>query len=282
MAAGDPRTDLAQLLDAGTAGDLAEAALALASIAHPLRTRALYRECLAEIGRDLAKAGETADTAAKRGAALAAILAVKWDFQAVDPAEPAAADLMAVLDQKRGVPAALAVIWIDAARRQGWEIEALAFPGHALLRLGDAWGGRAIIDPAAQGCQFDARGLRALLKGMGDAGAELKPAFHASRSDRSLVLELATCCKQGHSRLGQFHRAAEVLEAILVIAPGEAQPWRELGLVRLRLGDLARAVTAFDGFVERSGDSAARQRIQALTRRLRQRLGAQNGPAAKR
>ena len=73
------------------------------------------------------------------------------------------ANLISVIERRRGLPVSLAIIYIHAARALGWTMEGLNFPGRFLMRLG-APDGRAVLDPFAGGRMRDAVALRELLK----------------------------------------------------------------------------------------------------------------------
>src|SRR6202012_5162919 len=47
------------------------------------------------------------------------------------------ANLMRVIDRRKGLPVALGILYLDVARAQGWDAIGLGFPGHFLIRLAD-------------------------------------------------------------------------------------------------------------------------------------------------
>jgi regulator of sirC expression with transglutaminase-like and TPR domain len=66
---------------------------------------------------------------------------------------------MRVIDRRKGLPVTLGILYLHAARAQGWSIVGLSFPGHFLLRI-DHKGARAIIDPFNDGQRHDAGAMR--------------------------------------------------------------------------------------------------------------------------
>jgi len=54
----------------------------------------------------------------------------KHDYDNLDNA-----DLACVIDNSKGLPIALAILYIHAGRAQGWSIDALNMPGHVLCRI---------------------------------------------------------------------------------------------------------------------------------------------------
>ena len=62
--------------------------------------------------------------------------------------DPANADLINVLDRRRGLPVSLAIIWVAMARRLGWAADVLNVSGHVLVLTG-AEAAPVIVDPCA-------------------------------------------------------------------------------------------------------------------------------------
>src|SRR5258708_30354018 len=96
---------------------------------------------------------------------------------------------MRVIDRRKGLPVALGILYIHAARAQGWDMAGLAFPGHFLVRLQDA-GARLILDPFHGGKPREAAELRDLLKAITRNEAELTPAHYPPVRDPQVLLRL--------------------------------------------------------------------------------------------
>jgi regulator of sirC expression with transglutaminase-like and TPR domain len=273
----DPKRDLTRLGNLDDAAiDPAEGALALAMLDHPLHDRERYRTVLAGMTEAVAlKAAESgAATATERAAVLAAVLTGPFGLEGEDRDDEDAenANLMDVLDSRRGLPITLGIIWLHVGRKQGWRLEALSFPAHFLIRLTDEAGGRVILDPHGGGRSLHAAGMRELLKASAGSGAELEPGHYAELANRDLLLRLQTLVKLRHLRQGLVRRATETVEAMLLFAPDHAGLWREYGLMQLRQGNLRAAITALEEFVARSPNSSARHRTSVLLQELREKL----------
>ena len=75
------------------------------------------------------------------------------------------ADLARVIDRRKGLPVTLGILYLHAARAQGWRAAGLGFPCHFLIRIeGD--GEAQVVDPFHAGRILDAAGMRMLLKTM--------------------------------------------------------------------------------------------------------------------
>ncbi len=185
-----------------------------------------------------------------------------------DDGGPAAANLTTTLELGHGGDICLAVLWLDHCRRQGITAEAVDFPGRMLLRLtGER---RTILDPCQQGRELSPPELRVLAAGFG--GVQPGPGQMAALSDDQVLLRLQGQIKLRLLKAGDVAGALNAVDGALRIDPDQAKLWRESGLMRLRLGDLAGAVAALEQFVTRTDNGPARGRASQLLAQIRVRL----------
>jgi regulator of sirC expression with transglutaminase-like and TPR domain len=259
--------------------DIAEAGLALAALDRQKADPEPYREHLAAIAaamHDSTEPGTDAEGDAglrARSITLSKVLAgtfsYQGDRQTYDDLQNA--NLMRVIDRKKGLPVALAILYIHAARSRSWPIEGVNFPGHFVLRL--YHGGRAIIiDPFAGGEACDTAELRRKLKAAAGDKAELQPEHYAAVGNRDILLRLENNLKIRLIQEGELERAAEVLEWMTLIAPKHAPLYREAGLIQARLGKLAAARAALERFLEISDNDSQRHQVARLIQDLGQQL----------
>ncbi|HKF63304.1 MAG TPA: transglutaminase-like domain-containing protein [Dongiaceae bacterium] len=255
--------------------DLAETALLLASLDHSDPRLEDCRQRLGRIGDDLAAtaAGRGDRGLAARARALREVLAERHGFQGDDQTydDLANADLIRVIERRRGLPVALAILYIDAARRLGWPVEGLNFPGHFMIRL-TADDGQGILDPFGGGELRDAPALRQLLKHAAGPGAVLKPEHLAAVGNRDILLRLQNNIKVRLLQAGEIKRAVGILERMLLIGPGQPLLWFELGGHYAGLGKLRAAMEALERCSGLAVGESLGQRAEMLLRELRSRL----------
>jgi regulator of sirC expression with transglutaminase-like and TPR domain len=277
----DPRAVLAAVgATEDPAIDLAEAGLALAALDRDKASPIPYREHLAAIAAEMRAAARQLPCDASgdegllaRATALSQVVAGNFGYQGdrsnYDDLQNA--NLMWVIDRRKGLPVALAIIYAHAARSQGWNIEGVNFPGHFVLRLFHS--GRAvIIDPFAGGQPCDTADLRRKLKAAAGEKAELQPEHYARLGNRDILLRLENNLKVRLIQEGELERAAAVLDRMLVIAPKQAPLYREAGLIQARLGNLNAARAALERFLEISDNDSQRHHIARLIQELGQQL----------
>lgn len=263
--------------EAGERLDLALGALALAALEAPAAKLEPYREHLERLTDDVrAIVGEAPGDHLSVEDAQDALTHVifglhgyQGDRETYDDLQNA--NLIRVIDRRKGLPVALGVLYIATARAVGFEAAGLDFPGHFLVRLESA-GGRAVIDPFNDGAALDAAALRGLVKQMLGAEAELEAAHYEAAADKDVLLRLQNNLKLRLIQGQQLDRAAEILDGMLTIAPERAALWREAGLVNAHIGNFRTAVAALEIYLERESRESARQEAAALIEDLRRKI----------
>jgi regulator of sirC expression with transglutaminase-like and TPR domain len=265
------------LRELGASGEpilpVAEAALALASFERPRVGPARYREHLKLLARDVGRHPGAAGDVAERARALNEIILLKHGYSgdALTYDDLQNANLMRVVDRRKGLPVALGILYMHVGRAQNWETVGLAFPGHFLVRL-SAGAERLILDPFHGGRICTAAELRELLKATAGTERELQTEYYAPVSDRDVLLRLQNNLKARLIQAEQFERAVTVAETMLMLAPDLAELWREVGLLHTRLGNMRSASVALEQVVLRSSEGVARHQAAALLQQLRSKL----------
>jgi regulator of sirC expression with transglutaminase-like and TPR domain len=227
----------------------------------------------------VAMAAEVTDLVRRRGAtveALAEVIAQSYayrgDGESYDDLQNA--DLVRVIERRKGLPVALSILYLHVARAQGWEAEGLAFPGHFLIRV-SLDGARHVIDPFHDGMVRDAPDLRGLLRQVLGQEAELQPQHFDPVSDRDVLLRLENNVRLRLAKREDWRAAAQSLDRMLAIAPDRAELLFESGQLNARLDNRRAAIAAFERFLladGAAGDPALRKRAATLLQELRRGL----------
>ena len=158
--------------------DMARAALLLSALDHPGRDLDPYWVHLKDIADAARREARLVRHPEDGARALSALLVGRfgYDGDRLTYDDPRNADLMSVIDRRRGLPVALGILYIHAARAAGFEAAGLNTPGHFLLRI-DMRGSHALIDPFNGGAALDRERLGA------------PPAMSASSPDDPRIAE---------------------------------------------------------------------------------------------
>ena len=254
--------------------DIAETALILATFERPRVSLERYRQHLSSLASDVAEEfvrnKGTDDGIDARAHALKAMLRDRHGYHGDELSydDIQNANLMRVIDRRKGLPVALGILYIHAARAQGWEVSGLNFPAHFLICL-DHLSRRVVIDPYTGNHMVNAREVRHFLKGLAGPAAELKPAYYTPISNRDILLRLQNNIKARLVGANRLNDAIAVVQRMLMFAPGRASLWHEIGLFQAKLGKLGAAVGSLETFIAHTGNEEARHKAAKLLQELR-------------
>mgnify|MGYP001828956087 CR=1 FL=1 len=139
-----------------------------------------------------------------------------------------------VLETRSGLPIALAALLAHLAERSGQSAQGINFPGHFLVRVG-----QALVDPFQMVTRSEADCLASLPE---DARAR-NPFVLARTSD--ILLRMFNNLKYHFVARAEFHRALEMLDCQQRILPESSTLYFEQGEYWLRLGSVEGARGAF-------------------------------------
>ncbi|MDD3445048.1 MAG: transglutaminase-like domain-containing protein [Zavarzinia sp.] len=251
--------------------DLAGTALLLAALDRPGVSLAKYRDHLDDTVAALRDSGAT--TAAEVAGALQRVFADRfgYDGDRLTYDDPQNANLIRVIDRRKGLPVALGILFAHAARGAGFALDGLAFPGHFLMRL-DVKGERLILDPFNGGRVMDVMEMRRLVKQLMGPEQELTPQLTDTVGNRAILLRLQNNLKARAQAEGNVERVARLSRVMLRLAPEDSALWLEYGKAEHQLGRLGAASTALETCIEHSLDGFETIEAQRLLEQLRRSL----------
>lgn len=274
----ETRTALKRLADmSDDTIDIAEAALLFAAMDMPTSELSHYRDHVRAIADSVAEFanGRTDDLSpeemvAALNKAMVDVFRYAGDEETYDDLDNA--NLIRVIDRRRGLPVALGILYLSAARAQGWAAAGLNFPGHFLIRLESRDGRRVIVDPFHNGRIMGAPELRELLKVVAGPGVELEAQHYRPVGNRDILIRLQNNVKTRRLDRGLIKDAADVVDNLLLLVPDSLALWRESGVLHMRAGHLKHAIEAFDKFVALAQDGPDKAKIAKVVRELRERM----------
>lgn len=254
--------------------DIAGAALQFARIDAPEADWHAASAHLSALARDAVDAAnDVAPDVAARAGALAGLVTGRHryagDTETYD--DPANANLIHVIERRRGLPVAIGILWLHCTRAIGWTAHGIDFPGHFLLALeGEALAGRArtgpqqtVLDVFAGGVPLDAKDLRSLLKRVEGPGAELRPGVLQPMSARRVLLRLQENIRSRRLAAGNLQGALAATLDMARIAPDHAALWREAAILHEKLDQVAAALRCYARLLDLvpEGETATRARL---------------------
>ena len=251
---------------------LAETALLLGALDHLDIDLEKYRAHLNDLATAISSSAAISGADA-RATLLADFMATlqgySGDSKTYDDARNA--NLIDVIDRRIGLPVALAILYIHAARGAGWPAWGLDFPGHFVIRI-DGDKDRAIVDPFNGGEVLATPDLRKLLKTMAGDDAEIAPHHFEAMSDRAILLRLLNNIRGRALAAQDIDRGVEIMDRMVLIAPRNAGLRFESGALAAQAGRLRAAVEAFEACLTLESNEEMRASAEAALEQLRGRL----------
>ncbi|MGI8923268.1 MAG: SirB1 family protein [Fimbriimonadales bacterium] len=163
-----------------------------------------------------------------------------------------------VIEHRRGMPVALSIILLEMASRKDWHLEGVALPGHFMVR--DATTGY-YIDTYNRAQVLDEAQARRRIMGKIEQ-SEWKSRWSRASSPKQIIFRLLSNLKLSFLTREQFDRAAAVQEKLLLLTPGRAQEYRDLGVVSASAGDSRMARKFLGEYLERRPNAADADRVR--------------------
>ncbi len=271
-----PRTDILDLLQrAGrvtdASFDIGETGLLLAALDIQDADLGYYRDHLNTVAADLRLAARGVKNLRDRLRALRDVLyrfhSYSGDRETYD--DPKNANLMQVIDRRKGLPVALGALVIHCARSRDWAVSGVNFPGHFLLRF-TFEGESVLVDPFEKLQRWDMDDLTASLARISGGKPEPKAEHVHSVPDREVLLRLQNNIKTRALTAHDSDRAIDVLESMRLIAPGQFELIEELTMLELEDDRVSAATGRLEAYLE--GELTDPGPAKALLRQIRNML----------
>jgi regulator of sirC expression with transglutaminase-like and TPR domain len=240
----------------------------LSALDHPGKALGPYESHLEEMANAGARAVAPTKSVEEAASGLAQVFAgYGYEGDRLNYDDPRNADLIGVIERRRGLPVALGVLYIHAARAAGLIAQGLSAPGHFLLGITKA-GKEAVLDPFNTALVERLRHPATPSLGPGIEGAVFEPV-----SDTDVLLRLQNNVKLRAAEGGDHMRAIEIANRMVIMAPKRSELWLELAQLNEVAGILRAAREAYEMCLSlsgpgESGHNEAALALASLKRRL--------------
>ena len=181
------------------------------------------------------------------------------------------ANLMRVIDRRKGLPVALGILVMHLGRSQGWKISGLNFPGHFLLRM-TAFGEHIVLDPFDSCRILLPDDLQRILELTHGPKTSLQSEFIRMVSDKDVLIRLQNNIKIRALSEGNKEQALKTLLSMTLVAPKNVEFLAELALMEASEGNYKLAIDRLNNFIKSQKDSQDVVDIENLLVNLKRRL----------
>ena len=185
--------------------------------------------------------------------------------------DPQNANMINIIERRKGLPVGLGIIYLDVAHRLGWQATGIDFPGHFLIRL-EHDSKRKIIDPFNNGIERESPDLRQMLKQINGMHSELLPEHSCSISSRKTLLRLLNNIKFRAIASNDLKRAIQITERMLLIAPSQWKILQDASLFYYKIGNLKKSTEILEGFLEKVGQNSERREAETILYMVKKHL----------
>jgi regulator of sirC expression with transglutaminase-like and TPR domain len=166
-------------------------------------------------------------------------LGLRGDHETYD--DPANAVLPQVIARRRGMPITLSILWLEAARRLGFQAVGVALPGHFITGLRTDLG-ILYFDPFNGGRALGEEGAARLVERATGGRATFDPAMLLPVSHRAILTRLVRNLHVRFLRSQAWSEALWTSTHLVLLSPGESLPFRDRALVHFRRGELGEGM----------------------------------------
>lgn len=253
---------------------LFETALAASALDHVETDIAAYRAHGAELAAKAQSQGastvEDPESIVRRLAdTIAYDFGYEGDTETYDA--PENADLIRVIDRRKGLPVALGVLYLHTARAIGWPVFGVNLPGHFVLAAGDS-DAPVIFDPFHKGQALSADDVASLMM-QAQQDADDEGTYRLSgMTDREVLMRLMNNQRMRAAQSGDAQRTAEILRRMVLIVPKSAALWSDFAEASQAAGNMRSAIGAFEQVANLAPASDLSANAKAALTSLRKQL----------
>ncbi len=181
------------------------------------------------------------------------------------------ADIIRVIDRRKGLPISLAILVIHVGRANGWDIDGINFPGHFLVRISHN-NQNIIFDPFHGFKIMQAYDLRALTKQILGPQAELSSSYYDVAPARLILLRLQNNIKARLIDHEEYEDALDIVMTMRLFAPDEYRLLFDEAVLRAKLGEAKAASQLLEIYITKAERDIDRHDARVLLQSLRESL----------
>lgn len=163
-----------------------------------------------------------------------------------------------LLHTRRGIPIALAVLWMELAQGVGLAVRGVGFPGHFLVKVNLPMG-QVVLDPLT-GLSLSREALSERLEpyrkrgGLIDGAETSLGLYLQTAPSREIIARMLRNLKEIHKSQSDWHRLLAVQERLVVLLPESWPEYRDRGLAHAELGHIEQALSDLECYLVHADD----------------------------
>jgi regulator of sirC expression with transglutaminase-like and TPR domain len=180
-----------------------------------------------------------------------------------------------ILDQRRGSPVGLSIVWIEVARRLKWPLYGVALPGHFICRIDDPER-FVLIDPFQGGRALSVDECEQIVIDGFDGKIDFHPRMLDPVDTRAVLSRLLSNLRNIYLMQNDMPRVGNVLRRMAALEPENGRHLRDLAAVCCRRGDVRGACAHLELYLQQQPAAQDSQIVRSNLKRLHAALLALN------
>lgn len=162
--------------------------------------------------------------------------------------DPRNSYLNEVLDRKLGIPISLSVLYMEVAKRIGFSVRGVGFPGHFLVKhvAGEK---EIIVDPFNMGRILTWNDCQELLDKIYKDTVTMNASLLQPMEKRTILTRMLFNLKSIYTQKEQYFKALSVIDEILMLNPGTPSELRDRGLTYMQTSLFAKALADLETYL---------------------------------
>jgi regulator of sirC expression with transglutaminase-like and TPR domain len=156
-----------------------------------------------------------------------------------------------VLDRKLGIPITLSLVYMEVAKRIGFPIQGIGFPGHFLVKHVEAER-EIIVDPFNLGHILTWNDCQELLDKIYKNAVTMNETFLQPMEKRTILTRMLFNLKSIYTQKEDYLKALSVIEKILMLNPGTPSELRDRGLTYMQTSLFAKALADLEMYLSQT------------------------------
>jgi regulator of sirC expression with transglutaminase-like and TPR domain len=182
--------------------------------------------------------------------------------------DPRNSCLNAVLDRRLGIPITLSIIYIEVAKRIGFKIEGMGFPGHFLIKH-SAQDRDIIIDAFEMGRILTLNDCQELLDKIHNGEVTVNASLLKPMEKRAIITRMLYNLKGIYTQKEEHQKALLIIDKILMLNPWTPSEIRDRGLLYMETSLFAKALADLESYLKNVVSPEDTPNIQSHIKMLR-------------
>jgi regulator of sirC expression with transglutaminase-like and TPR domain len=181
-----------------------------------------------------------------------------------------------VLEEHKGIPITLSLLYIEVGKRVGIQLAGVALPYQFMVSCQLSTGDVIYIDPFEQGLQLSMEECKQRIHRMSHGRLQINRHWFEAVSHKHFLLRMLNNLKHIYLEQDNYDCALFICDLILLLVPRYAHEWRDRGTLHLQLKHYARAKHDLMRYLELAPRAEDRDEILEHIQAIREMIAKMN------